>query len=329
MTGALSLLDIGQLIGPKGEFMRDVVDTLATSSHFSEDGVWTESNAFGKHVTPRWNSEVTGEDRIANRGIPAAKGSIGHIEDSISFIESASIVDDFVIRHVPEGNKQFARSEYDVAHARGLGKTQRTYSIYGDNGANANQPNGLATRRNALGTYCLDGSGTSPGGKRSSLYLVGWDAKMGVHHIYPQGSQVGISMTDMGQQVLIDPDNTDVNRLLPLWVSWFYMDFGLVVRDEKSLVRIANVPVDSVTDADYKKVFSLLNSAMRAMNLPKEQIRIYGNDEGLAFMDNMSIRIPNMNIKPVEIQGKTFWDAYNGAPLRNCDEITSAETAVS
>ncbi len=328
MTGALSLLDIGQLIGPKGEFMRDVVDTLATSSHFSEDGVWTESNAFGKHVTPRWNTEVSGEDRIANRGIPAAKGSIGHVEDTIAFIESASIVDDFVIRHVPEGNKQFARSEYDVAHARGLGKTMRTYSFYGDNGANQNQPNGLSTRRATLATnYVFNAAGG--GSRNTSLYLVGWDTKLGVHHIYPTGSQVGISMTDMGQQVLIDPDNVDVNRLLPLWISWFYMDFGLVVRDEKSLVRICNIDPDSVTDADYELVYSQLNSAMRQMNLPKEQIRIYGNDDGLNYIDNMNLRIANMNIKPVEIQGKTFWDSFNGAPMRNCDEITSAEAVVA
>lgn len=327
MTGALSLLDIGALIGPKGDFMRDVVDTLATSSHFSEDGIWVESNAFGKHVTPRWNSEISGEDRIANRGIPASKGSIGHVEDTIAFLESASIVDDFVIRHVPEGNKQFARSEYDVAHARGLGKTNRTYSFYGNNLVNSNQPNGLSTRRDTIGAQGVL-NGAMSGTKNTSLYIVGWDAKMGVHHIYPTGSNVGISMTDMGQQVLIDPDNVDVNRLLPLWVSWFYMDFGIVVRDEKSLVRICNIDPDSTTDADYELVYSLLNNAMRTMNLPKEQLRIYGNDDGLSFIDNMNLRISNMNLKPVEIQGKTFWESFNGAPLRNCDEITSAEATV-
>jgi hypothetical protein len=327
MTGALSLLDIGQLIGPKGDFMRDVVDTLRTSSEFSEDGIWVESNAFGKHVTPRWNSEISGEDRIANRGIPASKGSIGAIEDTIAFIESASIVDDFVIRHVPEGNKQFARSEYDVAHTRGLGKTQRTYSFYGDNGINQNQPDGLATRRPTLATNYVY-NGAMSGAKNTSLYIVGWDAKYGVHHIYPTGSQIGISMTDMGQQVIIDPDNVDVNRWLPLWVSWFYMDFGLVVRNEKALARVCNIDPDSVTDADYEKVYSLINSAMRSMDLPRNQLRIYGNADGLAFMDNMALRIPTMNIDKIEIEGDTFYSSFSGTPMRECNEVSSAEAAV-
>lgn len=327
MDEALTLMDIGQLIGPKGEFMRDVVDTLATSGHFSEDGIWTQSNAFGKNVTPRWNSEPSGEARLANRGVAADKGSIGHIEDYIGFFESASIVDDFSIRNVPQGNKQAFRSQYDVAHARGLAKTMRTYSFYGDRGADGMQPNGLSTRRADLGDQCLNAAGG--GSRNTSLYIVGWDLSAGVNHIYPEGSMAGVSFQDFDRNVIVDPANTDVNRLLPLWISWFYLDFGIVVRDEKALFRIANIDPDSTTAAHYQTVYGLLNRAMRETNLEKSKLRIYGNSDALGFVDKMNLHIPTMNIKPVEIEGKTFWDSFNGVPLRECGEITSAEAVVS
>lgn len=327
MDEALSLADIGALIGPNNQLLGNVVEKLATSGDFTEDGIWVQSNAFGKHVSAERRSLPTGADRMANRGVPASKGVIGQNEDFIGFFESPSVVDDFVLRRTPAGQKQAARSKYDIAHALGLGITQRTYSFYGDPLVNINQPKGLSTRRNAVSEYCLD-AGMS-GTKNVSLYLVGWDQHQGVHNIYPDGEDMGINMQDMDINIVIDPVHTDSVRWIPYWITWFYLDFGLVVLDDRSLVRIANINPESTTQADYEAVYSLLNQALRKMKVPLSQVRIYGNSDALSFVDNMSLHIQSMNISPVEIQSKTFWRSWNSVPLRLCEELKSNEAAVS
>ena len=326
---ALTLLDMSAIIGPDNKLLSNVVEVLATSGQFSEDGIWIASNAFGKHVTAQRKTLPTGEDRMANRGVAAAKGVIGQNEDFIGFFESPSVVDDFVLRRTPAGQKQEARGKYDIAHALGLGQTQRTYSFYGSQAVNPNQPNGFATRRGTVDSiYTLD-AGHTIIAKRTSLYMVGWDTLQGVHHIFPDGEDMGINMQDMDVNVVVDPVNTDKVRWLPYWISWFYLDFGVVVLEDRALIRICNIAPESITAADYEAVFALMNKAFRTMRLDPSKIRIYGNTDGLAFLDNMSIYVANMNIRPTEIEGKTFYSSWNGVPLRLCEEILSNEADVA
>ncbi len=327
MDEVLTLLDMSALIGPNNQLLGNVVERLATTSEFTEDGIWVASNAFGKHVSAERKTLPTGESRMANRGVAAAKGVIGQNEDFIGFFESPSVVDDFVLRRTPSGQKQKARSMYDVAHGMGLGQTQRSKSFYGDPSTDPNDPNGLATRRASIGTYCYDGGMSST--KNTSLYFVGWDSMNGVHNIFPDGEQMGIAMQDMDINVVIDPVFTDKVRWLPFWITWFYMDFGIVVLDDRALIRIANIDVDNVTAADYEGIFQMMNRAFRAMRVPKPQIRIYGNQDGLNFLDNMSIYVSNMIIKPVEVEGKTLYNSWNGIPLRLCEEILTNEAQVT
>jgi hypothetical protein len=319
---------MANLIGPDNQLLSNVVEKLATSSEFTEDGLWVASNNFGKHVSADRRSLPTGETRMANRGVAAAKGVIGQNEDNIAFFESPSVVDDFVLRRTPSGQKQQARSMYDIAHGIGLGITQRQYSVYGDNAIDWNQPKGFAARRAVIGPYCFDSMATAGGTKRTSLYMVGWDVYQGVHHIFPDGEDMGINMQDMDINVVIDPVFTDRVRWIPYWITWFYLDFGLVVLEDRALIRIANINPDSVTASDYKIVYMLLSESFRLMRVPKSQIRIYGNVDGLSFLDNMSVMIDQMQIKPVEIEGKTYYDSWNGVPLRLLEEISSSEEAV-
>lgn len=328
MDGALTLLDMSQVVGPKGSLFRDVVDVLRTSSHFTEDGIWVESNAFGKHITPQWSTETSGESRWANRGVPISKGSVGVIEDSIGFFEDASVIDNFVMRRVPEGKKQQFRQMYDVAHTRGMIKQQRTNSAYGNPATDDNQPNGLITRRASIGDYCYD-AGHAIVSKRTSLLIMAWDTMNGVSNIYPEGSMVGLEQEDYGKQIIVDPDNTDVQRLLPLWITWFTFDYGIKVADDAALFRIANINPDSVTAADYTAVYNLLNEAMRNSNFDPQQLMIYGNTDGLRFIDNMATYVPNLRFGRVEMEGRTFAQSFNGTPLRLLDELSSSETDVS
>jgi hypothetical protein len=328
MDGSLNLQDLSAVIGPDNKLLSNVVEVLATSGHFTEDGIWVASNDFGKHVSAQRKTLPSGEERQANRGVPAAKGVIGQNEDYIGFFESPSVVDDFVLRRANAASKQEFRSKYDIAHGLGLGITQRTKSFYGNKLTNINDPQGFASRRSTIdGIYTLNNAKSAA--KNTSLYLVGWDINQGVHHIYPDGEPAGINMQDMGINVVIDPVNVDVVRWIPYWITWFYLDFGIVILEDRAMIRICNIDPDSVTAADYQLTYKLLNQALRLMRLPPEKIRIYGSNAGLTYLDNMSIYIPTVNTSPTQIEDRTYYKTFNGIPLRLCEEILNTETVVS
>ena len=324
---ALTLQDIKSGLDPKG-LVAKVVDVMSTSGHLTEDGIWVPTNAFGKNVTAQSIDEPEGEFRRANRGVSPGKGGLSQVEDFVGYLEAMSLVDDKTIRSVGKGQKQAARLQFDSLFSKGLAKQGRRYSIYGDREANAEEFNGMATKRNAIGTYTLDAASTGDPADRTSLYVMAWNSESGCSYLYPEETQAGIMTEDFGKQIITDPN--DSTRFLPAWITWFYHDLGFMVKDNRSLVRIANVDPTDTSETYYKQIMGLMNMALRIMNFTPDMgnVRIYGNLDALAMFDNMRHTVSQFNINEVTYEGKMFIDAYHGAPIRRCDEILSDEEKV-
>lgn len=330
----LTLQDIRMGLGPDGKSVAKVIDVMSTSGHLTEDGLWLPTNSFGKNVTPRVAAEPQGEFRRQNRGVAPAKGGLEQIEDYVGYIETMSMVDDKVIRTVGENMKQQVRLQHDSLFAGGLAKQSRNYTINGDKSADPDAFNGWKVRRNALGTeYVIDcADGALTGTKRTSMYLVRWNTEVGCSYLYPQETKVGLQMEDFGRQVIQDPVNTDKVRFLPMWITWFYFDLGFAVKDDKALIRLANIDVERTADVAYMQlIMDKINLAMRVTNFSGNagELKAYGNLDMLGFMDNMRHRLTNFQLTEMNVEGKYFADSYRGMPIRRCDEITSAELAVS
>lgn len=324
-----TLLDIRNQLDSNG-LPAMIIEQMSTSGHLTMDALWKESNAFGKHTTPRRAALPTGEFRRVNRGVAPSKGAIRPGVDYVGYIESVSMIDDRTIRGAAKGSKQQLRADYDAAHGIGLAKTGRMFSIYGDRAADPDSYDGMATKRKDLGAYCLDAAPAVPGSKLTSLYFTLWDEKMGCHNIYPKDSQAGIETEDFGKQVITDPLNIDTTRFLPMWLTWFYYDLGFVVADERGLVRIANIDLEDETEAYYQHVFKQMSIALRIMSTSPDsgKIMIYGNNEAMAFLDQMETALPNVQWRPVEHRSLQYMQSFRGAPLRLCEEITSGEALV-
>lgn len=328
INDALTLADVGQLMLPNGSIELDIVDTLRTSGAFNEDGIWKAANAVNRHITPQIiQYPHNAEPRRSNRGVRVGKGKMGQIQDNISFNEVISVVDDNIIKQTPMGNRQAVRQAYDMAFIKGLAQQFRTACFYGDSSSTPEQPDGFATKRKSIGPQCLNSAGG--GTKNTSFYLVGWDKTGGVFHIYPEGTPFGIRTKDMGKHILNDPNNTDTERLIPMWVTWFYLDYGLTVSNDRSLFRIANVNPEDTTETYAQKVFNLLNDAIRLLQVPRDSVRLYGSSAGLSFLDKMQTRLKNMQIFSKEVQRNVTWDFFSGIPLRLNEEISDSEAVVS
>ena len=326
---ALTLQDIKATLDPNG-MLAKIVDTMSTSGDLSEDGIWKPTNAFGRNVTSRTLTTPRGELRRANRGVAPGKGSMGQVEDYVGYIEAVSLVDDKVLRSLGNAEKQKLRLEFDSQYAVGLAIQGRQLTIYGDRGASGEEFNGMAAKRSKLdGKFTLDCA--NPGQtKFTSLYVVAWDGDRGCHFLYPKETKAGISTEDFGKSPMLDPDDVSRTRLLPMWLTWFYYDLGFVVKDDRNLIRLANIDPDELSAAYANKIMRNLNKALRTLSITPDsgKVRIYGNTDMLTFFDNMDTVLPNFQMNSVQIEKKTFTQAYHGVPLRTCDEITSGEVEV-
>jgi hypothetical protein len=326
----LTLQDIRQGLDPDG-LVAKVVDVMSTSGHLTEDAVWAPTNAFGKNVTAKTAFEPEGDFRRANRGVAPGKGGLSQDEDFVGYLEAMSLVDDKVIRSVGKGQKQAARMQYDALFAKGLAKQGRRYTLYGDRTTDPDQFNGMSAKRDAIGDYCFDAAPAAPSGNRTSFYITAWNTDSGCSMLYPNETQAGIQTEDFGKQIITDPN--DSARFLPAWITWFYHDLGFMVKDDRALIRIANVEADSsVWDVTYmKKIMSLVNEALRSMNFSVDDgnIRLYSNKDGLLLFDNMVHELSSFHLTDVVLENKTFLNSYRGLPLRECNEILSDEGLVS
>ena len=324
----LTLADIKMGLDPMG-LVAQVIDVLSTSGSLTEDGIWVPTNAIGVNLTPRTAFEPSGEFRRPNRGVRASKGGLTNIEDYVAYLEDMSLVDDAVIQKVKKGQKQAARLQYDSLFTTGMAKRARTLTIYGDRSADVDSFNGWDTKRSVIdNVLTLDAASAGDPATRTSIYVVAWNSKMGCSYLYPQETAAGLRSKDFGLQMITDPN--DSTRILPMWMTWFYQDLGFVVKDDRALIRIANVDPTDVTEAYYKKILGLLNQALRKINFSPDtgNIRIYGNQSALLMFDNMEHTLANFNLDPITLKEKTFIQSYRGVPLRECEEITSAEVKV-
>jgi hypothetical protein len=117
--------------------------------------------------------------------------------------------------------------------------------FYGNARADARKFTGFAPRYNDLGApnaeNVIDAGGTGP--NLTSIWLVLWgeDSCFG---IVPKGSKVGLSHKDHGEVQLIDENGGKY----PGYSDYYSWDGGLVVKDWRSIVRIANIDIDALWD---------------------------------------------------------------------------------
>jgi len=336
MDKALTLADIKATLTPDG-LPAQIIDTMATSGSLTEDGLWKPTNAFGRNVTARTLSVPDGEFRRANKGITPGKGSIGQIEDYVGYIEAMSFVDDKVIRSVKKGNKAQARATYDKLFSSGLASQGRQFTIYGSREADPEAFNGMAAKRNKIDNIytidCTPSTGFTVDGKRTSIFLVAWDGDRGCHYLYPEETAAGITTEDFGKQIIPDPNNDPAGpqRYLPAWITWFYYDLGFTVKDDRALIRLCNIDLENKSSDYMKEVLAKLNQAARTLSFDpgSGKVKAYCNMDMEVFLDNMVLNLANFEMTQMTIEGKTFTSSIVRIPLRRCDEISSAEVAVT
>jgi len=119
-----------------------------------------------------------------------------------------------------------------------------TQLIYGDASINPEKITGLTPRFNSLtaenGDNIIDAGGT--GSTNTSIWLVAWDDTT-AHGIYPRGSVGGLKPGENKEDTLFDATGGRYEG----YRTHYKWDAGLVIRDWRFVVRIANIDVSDLT----------------------------------------------------------------------------------
>ncbi len=334
-TGQLTLADWSKRTGPDGK-IDPVAELLSQQNDVLEDIVFKEANQPTSHVVNIRTGLPTVYWRAYNQGVPSSKSTTAQVTEPCAMLEARSHIDAKLLA-LNNNSAEFRLSEESAfIEAMNLEMTGKLFN--GNVGTDAKTFSGLATRYSSTtagngGNVILAGGA---GSDNASIYLVVWGEQT-VFCPFPKGSRAGLQSRDLGEESVQDANGNWFQAARSL----FQWDGGLVVKDWRYVVRIANIDVsdwinvaNSQTSAASTNLLKLMMRAIaRIPNFNMGRAAFYANrsiQEGL-MIQALEKSNAALGIKEALSQ---FGDKINqlqfmGIPVRGVDQLGIAETLVS
>jgi hypothetical protein len=316
-SNSLSLVEVAKRKAPDGT-MAEIAEVLEEQNEILQDAVWYEANDTFSNVTTRRSQEPSGSFRKLNQGVGKESSKTTTIIDTVAILETRAENDIEVINAFPDPVR--ARNDENIAFIRGLSKTAATKMIYGNSSTTPEEFTGIAPRLDTLATSknVLNAGGT--GADLASIYVIDW-GRQGVYMTFPKNSKVGLGHTDLGIETVTDSNGNKLSA----YVDKFTWKLGMVVRNDKSIGRIANIETTGTSNIfNEDDLITLLNRMTKGPGR-----RIYVNE---TIMTQMEIKLKDKT--------NTFFSkadglapgpvlTFKGVPIRLVEKILDTETAIS
>lgn len=310
----------------KGQAAGDVIELMNQSNDCLNDIPWMEANQSDGHLTRIRTGLPDVYWRRLYQGTPPSKSAWSQVKEGCGLLEAIMELDLEETRLYGDKAKTFRLSEGQAFTESMRQKVAHTL-FYGDNSASPDEFNGLAKRYPAKDSpNVLDAGGTS--GNMTSLYLISWGANA-VHGIYPKGSQGGLEHKDLGEYMAVDEDG----RKFEVAGDKYNWRCGLAVRDWRAVVRLANVPVANLGKRKGESGFIDLQAlTVQAKNRMPQHLRDkavwYCNQDVLTALELQSTDAGNVHLMYGEMFNSRAIPSLHGRPVRQCDALSSSESAL-
>jgi len=322
-----TLLDVTRAMDPDGSISA-VAEVLTETNEILRDIPFLEGNLPTGHRSSIRTGIPEPTWRQFYGGVQPVKSTRAQVQDNTAMMENYSEIDKALADL--NGNSAAFRASEDVAILEGMSQSAATAFVYGNVAVNPTQFNGLTPRFNDKsapnGDNIIDAGGT--GTDNASIWLVVWGPQT-AHAIYPKGSQGGLVMRDLGEVTIEDVDGN--KGRMQAYRTHYRWDMGLVVRDWRYIVRIANIDrsdlrADASTGANLP---SLLFEATE--RLPTQTM-----GQPVFYMDRRMRTMLSTQLA-VAIKGSTLtWDQVGGirtmivhdVPIRRVDKLSVNEARV-
>lgn len=320
-TSTYSLIEQAKRINPDGSQALIAEVLNRKMGMILQDAPWLPSNDIWTSKTTRRGSLPTGSRRRLNQRVTPSVSRTTEIMDVIEQLEDYCDVDVALVDSMPSP-AVFRAGEVD-AFIEGLGQTLVSDILYGNSFADPDSMHGVAARLGTLdGRFCIGQSGT--GSDVTSIYIVNW-GQASAHLIYPKNmaQNLGIQHVDKGQ---VTSETSD--GLMEVYRDHFIVRCGLVVRDPRSIGRLANIETSGTSNLfDEDNLITLLNN----MNTGPGT-RIYCNETVLTQMQIKAKDKANIYYTPGgnALSGEPPM-YFQGVPIRpfSREILLNTETAIA
>jgi len=321
LTSTYSLLEQAKRINPDGTQALIAEVLNRRTGMILGEAPWLPSNDVWTNKTTRRGSLPTGSRRRLNQRIAASVSRTTEIMDTIENLEDWCEVDQALVDSMPSP-AIFRAGEVD-AFIEGLGQTIASDVFYANSNSDPDAMHGIAARLGTLdGRFVIGASGT--GSDVTSIYVVNWGQATS-HLIYPKNmaANMGVQHTDEGA---VTSETSDGK--MRVYRDHFVIRCGLVVRDPRSIGRLANIETAGATNTfDEDDLITLLNNMTKGPGT-----RIYCNE---TILTQMQIRAKDKSNVYYTPGGNALSGEpplyFNGVPIRQIDReiLLNTETAIS
>jgi hypothetical protein len=327
----LTLADWAKRLDPDGK-VPTIVELLAQTNEILEDMLWREGNLpTGHRVTVR-TGLPTVYWRLLNTGVPSSKSHTAQVDEQAGMLEAWSEVDaDLALLN---GNIGAFRLSEATAFLEAMNQEMASTLFYGNAGLSPSEFTGFSARYssttagNAQNLINAEGTQDSPS-DLTSIWLVAWGAET-VHGIFPKGSKAGLTHKDLGLSVAETTAGVGGSRM-EVYREKYQWKAGLVVKDWRYVVRIANI---DLSDVDAETTTStIIDNMEHAQELLPNRL---GTP---VFYMNRSLRrrLRTQARRNVGAGGGITFENFAGkrtlmfgeTPIRTVDALLTTETAVS
>lgn len=323
----MTLMDIAAQTMPDGSIEKDVVELLAQDNEILSDMSWEEANGGTFHRSSVRTGIPEPTFRRFYEGVTPTKTTYAQIDEPMGMMENRSVVDAKLLDMSP--NKERVRMNEAIGILEGFNQGFTQTLLYGDVGTSPAKFNGFLPRFDVLsaasGENVIDAGGT--GTDNASILLVNWSPRT-VFGIYPRGSKAGISREDLGRQEVLDTNSP--GRRFTAYEEKFQWDCGLVVRDWRHVVRIANIDKSAlVAQSGAAAILELLAAAVD--KIPSSmggRPAIYMNRTIKTMLRIQCMKQTNvyLTIGQEESRPKLMFD---GVPIRKVDQMQADEARIT
>ncbi len=335
-TKLVTLADVAK---SKNKEIGKVAEVLVEENPMLQDIPYMEMNDGTSHKEDIRSALPAVFYRKANEAIPASKTTIEERTFTSAHFESKSQIDAAVAKRGGLDRIGYNRWNQAMGHIQAHAIEHANLVLLGSPIDNNQKVPGLFDIYSTLdpteetSKQIIDAGGT--GTDNVSMIKVHWGFNS-VFGIYPSGTQMGLKRTDRSQgnkEVQINAlDSTGAQGTFWGFEEQFEIDHGLVVKDFRQAVRVANIDlsnlqsgvgaadlIDLMIDADHK-IHNLqngngvwyVNRTIEAF-LHKQTLTKVGAGAGLTFENFFGKRVL----------------MFLGSPVRRSDTLTNTEAQVT
>ena len=341
-----TLLDLANISDADGK-VTSVIEILNETNEILKDMSWMEGNLPTGHRT----SIRTGIPRPTWRKlygfVQPTKSTTAQVTEQCGMLEAFAEVDCALADL--NGNTAAFRLSEDRAHIEGMNQEMCDTIFYGDDDDAAFI--GLAPRFNALtgaensdnvidGKNAFSSTAGVAGDTLNSAWLIVWGPNT-IQGIVPKASKSGLSMNDLGKQMIQGTNDTSTNAeaspgRMMAYTTHYRWDAGISVRDWRYAVRIANLPVnkgpEGITSStpNFVTIPELMHNAMdRIPNMNGGRAAWYMSRRTRELLRQSLSRLHADSMLKMEDIGGTMTESFMGIPVRRVDQLARDENLLA